>query len=372
MTRKIGAGLTMTSPSETARAWVDIDLGALVANARALAEACGARLLPMVKANGYGLGAARVAEALDVLDPWGYGVATVDEALALRAADFGRPILVASPLSPESFEPVLAGGFRPAVGDTAMLRAWLSRSAAPFHLEIDTGMSRAGIRWDDERTLREAADALATAQGWEGVFTHFHSADTDAPSMGVQWERFQAALSALPRRPPLVHAANSAAALCGRAYAADLVRPGIFLYGGQARASAPPPRPVAALRARVLAVRAVRAGDTVGYGAEWRAPHPTTIATLGIGYADGLPRATELREGLPPRQVELRGRIVPIVGRVTMDMCMAAVDEGAVAVGDVATLFGGRISLDEQARAAGTVSYELLTSLGSRLPRRYR
>lgn len=361
----------MTSPSETARAWVDIDLGALVTNARALAEACGTRLLPMIKANGYGLGAARIAGALDALDPWGYGVATVEEALELRAAGVRRPILVASPLSPESFEPMLAAGFRPAIGDGAMLRAWLSRSAAAFHLEIDTGMSRAGIRWDDERALCEVAGALATAQGWEGVFTHFHSADTDPDATGVQWERFQAALSALPRRPSLVHAANSAAALRGRAYAADLVRPGIFLYGGQASACAPPPRPVAALRARVLAVRAVRAGDTVSYGAEWRAPEATTIATLGIGYADGLPRATR-REGLPPRPVELRGRIVPIVGRVTMDMCMVAVDDGAVAIGDVVTIFGGLVSLDEQARAAGTVSYELLTSLGARLPRRYR
>jgi alanine racemase len=362
----------MTSPPETARAWVDVDLGALVANARTLAAACGARLLPMVKANGYGLGAARVAGALDALDPWGYGVATAEEGRVLRAAGVSRPILVVSPLSPESLEPILTDGFRPAIGDTAMLRAWVSRSSAPFHLEIDTGMSRAGIRWDDERALADAAGVLAGAEGWEGVFTHFHSADTDADSGRVQWERFRTALSALPRRPALVHAANSAAALRGSAYAADLVRPGIFLYGGQARASGPAPRPVAALRARVLAVRNVRAGDTVSYGAEWRATRPTTVATLGIGYADGLPRAAERRDGLPPRQVELRGRIVPLVGRVTMDMCMAAVDDGGVAVGDVATIFGGLVSLDEQAKAAGTVSYELLTSLGSRLPRRYR
>lgn len=362
----------MTSPPETARAWVDVDLGALVANARTLAAACGARLLPMVKANGYGLGAARVAAALDALDPWGFGVATVEEGRVLRTAGVRRPILVVSPLTPESLEVTLVEGFRPAIGDTAMLRAWLARSSAPFHLEIDTGMSRAGIRWNDERALGEAAGALAGAEGWEGGFTHFHSADTDDESGRVQWQRFQTALSALPRRPALVHAANSAAALCGAAYAADLVRPGIFLYGGQARASSPAPRPVAALRARVLAVRAVGPGDTVSYGAEWRPTRPTTVATLGIGYADGLPRAAQGREGLPPRRVELRGRIVPLVGRVTMDMCMAAVDDGGVAVGDVATIFGGLVSLDEQAKAAGTISYELLTSLGTRLPRRYR
>jgi alanine racemase len=349
-----------------------VDLDALVANARTLASACGTRLLPMVKANGYGLGAARVTRALEALEPWGYGVATVEEAADLRAAGVTRPILVASPLTPDSVEPVLAHGLRPAIGDLATLRAWIGRSDAPFHLEIDTGMSRGGIRWTDGAALGEAAASLASASGWEGIFTHFHSADTDEGSVATQWQRFGAVLEALPRRPPLVHAANSAAALSGSSYAADMIRPGIFLYGGEARASGPAPRPVAALRARVLAVRTVAAGDTVGYGATWTADRPTTIATLGTGYADGLPRTAGRGASSTTRRVELRGRTVPLVGRVTMDMCMVAVDDGRVVVGDVATIFGGLISLDEQAEAAGTISYDLLTSLGARLPRRYR
>ena len=362
----------MTSPSATARAWVDVDLGALVANARTLAKACGTRLLPMVKANGYGLGAAQVAGALDSLDPWGFGVATIEEGAALRASGVSRPILVASPLTPETLESVLEHGFRPSIGDAAMLRSWIATSDSPFHLEIDTGMARAGIRWDDEAALREAARFLGSAPGWEGIFTHFHSAERDPGSVTEQWRRFQSVVSALPRRPALVHAANSAAALQGHEYAGDLVRPGIFLYGGQAGSSAPAPRPVAALRARVLAVRGVAAGETVSYGATWRAPRHTTVATVGVGYADGLPRGAERQNETVPRQVELRGRVVPLVGRVTMDMCMVAVDDGQVAVGDVATIFGGMVSLDEQARAAGTISYELLTALGSRLPRCYR
>lgn len=361
----------MTHPSDAARAWVDIDLGALVANGRTIAEASGARLLPMVKANGYGLGAVAAAQALETLDPWGYGVATTGEALALREAGIRRPILVVTPLSPDTFDPLLAHGFRPAIGDVALLRSWVARSPAPFHVEIDTGMGRAGIRWDDGDAIHALAQALGEAPGWEGAYTHFHSADSDSASVATQWSRFQTVLGALPRRPPLVHAANSAAALCGRAYAADLVRPGIFLYGGLAGAHAPAPRPVASLRARVLAVRRVPAGETVSYGAAWKADRPTVVATLGVGYADGLPRAAE-RAGGPPRLVELRGRSVPIIGRVTMDMCMVAVEDGEVAVGDVATLFGGAVSLDTQARAAGTISYELLTSLGPRLPRFYR
>ena len=361
----------MTAPIETARAWVDVDLDALVANARTLAASCDSRLLPMVKANGYGLGAARVARALESLDPWGYGVATVEEGLALRSAGQTRPILVASPLTSDCIEPTLAAGFRPTIGDVAVLRAWVARSEAPFHLEIDTGMSRGGIRWSDAPAIAGAVSALAAAPGWEGIFTHFHSADTDEASVATQWQRFQTVLAALPRRPPLVHAANSAAALCGRAYAADLARPGIFLYGGEARAVGPAPRPVAALRARVVAVRAIAAGESVSYGATWAAARPTTIATLAVGYADGLPRATDRGASWPPRRVELRGRVVPLVGRVTMDLCMAAVDDGQVAVGEVATIFGGLISLDECARSVGTITYELLTSLGSRLPRRY-
>nr|MBA3344768.1 alanine racemase [Gemmatimonadales bacterium] len=243
----------MTFSPDTARAWVDVDLGALAANARTLAGICGSRLLPMVKANGYGLGAVPVARALEALDPWGYGVATVEEGAELRRAGISRPILVVSPLHSSAIESYLAHDLRPTVGDVGALSAWCRQSSRPFHLEIDTGMSRGGMRWQDEPALDAAAAVLQNAVGWEGVFTHFHSADANPASADVQWERFQGALGRLPRRPPLVHAANSAAALRGRCFAGDLVRPGIFLYGGAAGGAAP--RPVAALRARVLAVR---------------------------------------------------------------------------------------------------------------------
>lgn len=358
----------MTDFPDIARAWVDVDLGALVDNARAVARACGSRLLPMVKANGYGLGAAEVARALEVVDPWGFGVASVEEGSALRTRGISRPILVVDPVGVSAFDSCVAADLRPAFGDIGSLRAWLGRPGGSFHLEIDTGMSRAGIRWDDRPALAAAAGLLERAPSWEGVFTHFHSADTDAASIDCQWRRFEAALGALPHRPPLVHAASSAAALRGRTHAGDMVRPGIFLYGGEAAGVTP--RPVAALRARVVAVRTVEPGDTVSYGATWRAPGRTTIATLGLGYADGFLRAAEL-SGKVARVVELRGRAVPVVGRVTMDMTMVAVADGQVALDDVATVYGGLVSLDAQARAAGTISYELLTALGPRVPRRY-
>ena len=160
------------------RAWVDVDLTAVVRNARTIANRSRARLLPMVKANGYGLGAVRVSRALEVLDPWGFGVATVAEGVELRAAEIRRPIVVFSPVVPASFAECIAHDLRPSLGDVASLAAWIP-SGKPFHLEIDTGMARAGLRWSDGTALADAARLLAGAAGLEGVFTHFHSADTD-------------------------------------------------------------------------------------------------------------------------------------------------------------------------------------------------
>lgn len=359
----------MTFSPETTRAWVDVDLAALVANARTVATVSGSRLLPMVKANGYGLGATEVARALEALDPWGFGVASLDEARLLRTAGITRPILVMTPLQPECIQQYLELDLRPCIGDVPAFEAWVARGGRPFHVEIDTGMSRAGVRWDDRASLSRLASVLPTAGGWEGAFTHFLAAESDADVTRRQWDRFHEVLRTLPRRPPLIHAANSAAALRGKLFAGDLVRPGIYLYGGAA--GSPSPRAVAALRARVLAIRSISAGDTVGYGATWRAERPTRVATVGVGYADGFPRASPAVGPDPsPRQLELNGSLAPVVGRVTMDMCMAAVGEN-VAVGDVATVFGGLISLDQQAEAAGTISYELLTRLGPRVARCY-
>jgi alanine racemase len=359
----------MTFSPDTIRAWVDVDLAALVANARTVAAVSGSRLLPMVKANGYGLGAVAVARALEAVDPWGFGVASTEEGASLRGAGISRPILVVAPLLPQEIERYLELDLRPSIGDSTSLAAWTAHGGRPFHVEIDTGMSRAGVRWNDAAELRRLAAELGVARGWEGVFTHFCAAESEGEITQIQWDRFQHVLHSLPRRPALVHAANSAAALRGSCYAADLVRPGIFLYGGAVGKAAP--RPVAALRARVIATRSIDAGDTVGYGPGWRADRSTVVATVGVGYADGFPRSPANGKGAQDRAIELNGKLVPVVGRVTMDMCMVAV-EGRVAVGDVATIYGGLVSIDRQAENAGTISYELLTRLGPRLVRRYQ
>jgi alanine racemase len=344
-----------------------VDLGALVANARTVAAAAGVPLLPMIKADAYGLGVVPIARALDAIDPWGFGLATLDEAAELRAAGVARPLLVFSPLEPGQAERCLALDLRPLICDLPGLDAWLGQTSAPFHLGVDTGMGRVGFHWTDPDLIGAVAERLRGAPGWEGIATHFHSADGDVAATARQWRRLEDVIAALPRRPQLVHAANSAAALRSRAFAGDLVRPGIFLYGGRAGAEAPVPRTVAALRARIVAVRRVAAGETVSYGATWTADVPTTIATLALGYGDGFHRSGGNRA-----RVELNGRIVPVVGRITMDFTMVAVLDGKVRPGEVATIFGGAVSLDDHAAALGTISYEVLTSLGRRVLRRYR
>jgi alanine racemase len=355
-----------TFSSETDRAWVDVDLSALVSNAKTIATISGGRLLPMVKANGYGLGAIAATRALEDIDPWGYGVATVEEGAELRHAGISRPILICTPLLPQWIDRCLELDLRPSIGDLDALDAWMARGRRPFHLEIDTGMSRSGFRYDDPGLRGPIAERLLKAEGWEGVFTHFHSPETDLAATELQWARFQEIIAFLPRRPALVHAANSAAALAGNRYTADLVRPGIFLYGGSA--GTPPPAPVASLRGRVVGVRPIREGDTVSYGATWRADAPTRVVTIAVGYADGFPRAIGRS-----RAIELGGRVVPVVGRVAMDMTMVAVDDDQkVTLGEVATVWGGAVSLDQQADWVGTNAYELLTALSPRLPRCYR
>ena len=331
----------------------------------------------MVKANGYGLGAVAVARALESLDPWGFGVASVEEGAALRAAGIARPILVVSPLLPDAIDAHLAHDLRPTIGDHAgarrLVRARpLSRSTS----RSTPGCPARGSAGTMPRLWRPARRCSRDADGWEGVFTHFHSADTDPASATVQWDRFQAVLATLP-----APAGSGACRQQRRGPPGQSVRRRPDPSGhlslrrcrGRHRARA---EARGALRARVVAVRAVGTGETVSYGATWRAPRTTTVATLAVGYADGFLRAA--REGgsrpgsaLPSRVVELDGALVPVVGRVTMDMTMVDAGEGRPVPGDVATIYGGRVSLDQQAAAAGTIAYELLTALGARVPRRY-
>jgi len=345
--------------------WLEVDLAALQRNARRYAQLVGTRILPMVKADAYGLGAVAVARALEPLSPWGFGVAALSEAAALRQAGIARPIVCLTPFVPGDEAGYLEHQVRPAIASVAGLEAWIGTAREPFHLSIETGMMRGGIRWNDDADLEAVGRLLAAAPGFEGAFTHFHSADESSESTELQWTRFQSTLGKLGGRPPLVHAANSAAAQWDDRYAGTLARPGIFLYGG--RAGPLVPEPVARLSARVVAVQRGRPGDTVSYGATFRLQDRRDLVTLAIGYADGLPRSLGNRGG-----AWLQGARQPIAGRITMDLTVLATPPDTATVGDVAELYGPSLSIDAQAEAAGTIAYELLTSVGKRVSRHYR
>lgn len=373
------------SNHELARAWVEVDLASLRRNFISIRETIGpdVSVIVMAKADGYGLGATRVVRALEPLQPWGYGVATTEEGIALRKAGVTRPILVCKPLPPDSVEAAAAAGLTATISHLSQLERWGAAArnrpgGLDFHIEIDTGMGRCGL---SPSALDEWLAVVTSSTGphlrWSGIFTHFHSADTvDDGSAHHQLVRFDEVLGRLPNPRPelLVHAANSAAALRFPAARRSAIRPGIYLYGGDPLPELelpglPRAEPVVSVRARIILLREVEPGTTVGYGATYRASRRELWATLGIGYADGIPRSLSGRG-----EVLVRGKRVPIIGRISMDLIVVNLTGITDAeVGEVATLVGRdgdeELTLEEVAAQAGTINHEILTGLAPRLPR---
>ncbi len=368
-----------STPWSESRAWVEVDLGALVRNARALAERAGVPLVPMVKADAYGLGAVRVAKALEALDPFAYGVSSIAEAVELREAGITRPVILYTPAFvapaatawPHSDAAALvAHRITPTLARAEDIAAWASAgSGRPYHLAVDTGMHRAGAPWGAVGALAEAVRAHPP----EGILTHFHSSEMDDGSMAAQEVRFRAVLAALGVAPRFAYTDNSGAIVRRGPQPWGLVRPGVFLYGvGSFRDAAAGlrPEPVASLRARILELRDVAAGEVVSYSASWRATAPARIATVACGYADGLRRHLGNEA-----HALVRGAAAPIRGVVTMDMAMIDVTGIPCDVGDAATFLGrdgDQLLTAEAVAAAGDLSpYELLVGLKLRLPRFY-
>jgi len=350
------------------RAWVEIDLGALRRNGAVMA-ARAAALLPMIKADGYGIGAVAAARALEPLSPWGFGVATLVEGRELREAGVDRPIIVFTPALPDELADLRAARLTPALGTPEQIDAWraLGAGGENWHLAIDTGMHRAGAHWDEVGQL----NTLLRAAPPQGAFTHFHSAELDDGSLAEQERRFEEAIERLPARPAVLHTENSAALARTTKSKWSLARPGIFLYGvGSGPHALVQPEPVVSLRARIAELHTILDGDSVSYDATHRASGTRRIATLPVGYADGYRRAFGNRT-----HALLRGRCAPVVGVVTMDMTMIDVTDIPCEVGDVATLIGrdgDRVrDVESVAREADLSPYEILTGLKSRLPRQY-
>ncbi|MGE0456075.1 MAG: alanine racemase [Vicinamibacteria bacterium] len=356
-----------------------IDLSRLASNYRALAAYARRPLMPVVKADAYGHGAAQVVARLLAAGAERLAVAYPEEGIALRRAGVQAPVLVLAGFADAQLSPLLAAGLTPVVSTPATLASVLARAGQPgprfaVHLKLDTGMSRLGF---PPQPFLDAARRLAGSARieLEGVMTHLASADEDADATRRQLDRFDEAVEALAReglRPPLVHAANSA----GLAFLREthtLARPGLLLYGVRPRPLSPEVevRPVMSLSADVSLVKDVPAGAAVSYGGRHVTQRPTRIATLPIGYADGVPRTRAMAE---TGALALRGARAPVAGTICMDLTMA--DVGALAgveAGDEATLLGDAPAPDawELAERAGTNAWQVLTGIGPRVPRVY-
>ena len=352
------------------RAWVDVDLGALRRNAEALQLRSGVPLIPMVKADAYGVGARAVVGALDRLEPWGYGVATVKEGETLRRYGVTRNIVIFTPLLRDEFAAAHAAQLVPTLGSEGDIRAWEGggRLGAPYHLAIDTGMNRAGVPWREVGTLKTVVREFPPA----GAFTHLHSAELYDGSAEQEERLFQGALTELGVNIPFLHVDNSAAIVRYDCSAWSAIRPGIFLYGvGSGAGAQLQPEPVVHVRARVVEIRWVEQGDTISYDATYIVPRRQRIATVAAGYGDGYPRALSNRG-----EALLHGERIPVRGRVTMDMTLFDVTGVACEVGDVVTLIGrdaGELLTAEDVAGMAEMSpYELLTGLSVRLDRIYQ
>ncbi|MFN2601991.1 MAG: alanine racemase [Gemmatimonadaceae bacterium] len=353
--------------SRVDRAWMDVDLDAVIRNARTAKTRSGVAIIPMVKADAYGLGAVRVARALEYLEPLAYGIATIEEGRELREAGIKRRIIVFSPLLRDEYPAAHELSLTPVFGTSEEIEEW-ARGGGAWELSIDTGMSRAGIQWRDINAVRD----VVARHPPEGAFTHFHSAELDDGSMDEQEQRFRDAVAALPARPKYLHTDASAAIVRHGHSEWDAIRPGVFLYGvGSDAGPELDPQPVVSIHTRIAETRWIEQGDSVSYDATWHAPSRRRIATIPIGYGDGYPRALGNRASA----LTSDGR-VPIVGLVTMDMIMLDVTESSINVGDVVTLVGkvdgvGEIGLAELGALAGMSYYEVLTGLRGRLDRYY-
>ena len=362
-----------------AGAVLSVDLDALQANYRLLAARAGeARTGASVKANAYGTGLAPAAKALHSAGCRDFFVAYPDEGAAVRAVLPDVAVYVLCGLLKGEAAFYELASLVPVLAQVDEVEEWAdhcrnrgTRLAAALHVE--TGINRLGI------AARDLA-ALVGRMGWRDAIeirllvSHLARGDELSEKMNHdQLEAFETVRRALPAVPASL--ANSPGIFLGPRFRFDLVRPGLGLYGGNPLAEGPNPfRTVVRLLARVLQVKSIEPGEAVGYGSTWRASRPTRVAVIGAGYGDGYPRALSSGPGHEPGSVYIAGRFAPIVGRVSMDMCVIDVTdlpENQLSRGMEAELIGDHVTLEDVARRAGTISYEILTRLGTRYARLY-
>jgi len=371
-----------------------VDLNALTANLRAIQQYLSSEparkapgIIAVIKANAYGHGSPRVARALEDAGATMLACADIEEGIVIRQAGVHVPILVFGALSVSDLDGLFEYSLTPTISSPGAARAVQAAAAKrntiiPYHLKIDTGMNRLGFRHDNLR--RTLPDLLRSANlRLAAVFTHFASADVpESSTFNEQRERFESVWGVVrdlipdPSAAPIRHAANSAATLRDSRVWYDAVRPGLLLYGIVAPplASTIPLEPVMSLTSRVVAVKGLRPGEAVGYGGRFQTNEPRTVAVVPAGYADGLDTRLCGRG-----YVLVRGRRAPIIGAVSMDMITIDVtDHGDVQPGDEVVLLGKqgdeswqRIDAREVAAAIGTIPWEIVCRLGTRIERQY-
>lgn len=347
-----------------------VDLDALARNYRKLcATASPAECAAVVKADAYGLGVAPVVRSLVRAGCSSFFVATVAEGCELRGLEPDAVIYVFGGATPEDTATLVDAELVPVLNSYAQVECWARAGGrAPAALHIDTGMSRLGL---SAREVEQLAGDTALLERLDVtlVMTHFACADQAEHEMNrEQLVRFEQLRRRLPRARTSI--AGSAGIFIDAAHRGDVVRPGIALYGGNPFTGRDNPmEPVASLHGQILQLREIDEACTVGYGATYAVTPPARIAVVGVGYADGYPRC------LGNRAVAALGGVrVPVIGRVSMDLLCVDVSGIAperVRVGGWVELFGAVVTLDEIAEAAGTISYEILAGLGSRLEREY-
>ncbi len=361
-----------------ATAVLHVDLAGIAANWLDLRRrAAPGTAAAVVKADAYGLGAARVAPYLHAAGCRHFFTAHLTEAQALRPLLPGAMLAALNGPPPGSERDHIAHDITPVLGSLADIDRWtaLARRLArrlPVLLHVDTGMNRLGL---DPAGLSVLAADPHRLDGLDVRYILSHllaSERPDDPANAAQLQRFAAACAVLPPAPRSL--ANSSGLFLDTRFASDLARPGAALYGlNPTPGGANPMRVAARLHARILQVRGIADGESVGYNAIWRAPRPTRIATLGIGYADGWRRA--LSSGAPPvwpAAPDFDGPPVALVGRVSMDLTTCDItDHPALAAGDWLELLGPRCPPEAVAAAAGTNAYEILTGLSPRIARTY-
>jgi alanine racemase len=350
-----------------------IDLAAIVANWRALGRrAAPAACAAVIKADGYGCGIEQVAGALAKAGCETFFVANLAEARRARAVAPEAAIYVLNGILPGTAPAYADANVRPVIGSSAEFDEWQAFRAASgwsggAALHIDTGMNRLGLS-------RDEAARLGNQHGIALVMSHFACSEEDHPLNAIQIESFRELRTLFPGIAGSL--ANSSGIFLGSEAHHDLVRPGVALYGANPTPGKPNPmQSVVTLQGRIVQFRSVEEGATVGYSATWTAKRSTRLAIVSVGYADGFLRAASASDARPGAEAIVAGQRCPMAGRVSMDLiAIDATDlpDGKAKRGDLVTLLGPEIGVDDLAARAGTIGYEVLTSLGRRYRRVYR